>query len=179
MQITGRSGLATLTPSGREGVAEVERVAGVYVGLWVGDLVVGAGVVAELGDVPDYEGVFRYAVLDCFEDRVLRLLEPDVVVGNEVAGRGHRFGGRRTLSGPGLDEVGKQRLDGGFCVAVQGNGVSLDSCKFTVVYVDVHERGRFARGIAQRKTRADPYHHVGGLHHIEELVHVPVSPREG
>ena len=41
-----------------------------------------------------------------------------------------------------------------------------------------HQCGRLSGGIAQRKARADSYHHVGRLHHFVELVHLlPFAPR--
>ena len=163
---------------GRERVAEIERIAGIYVRLWVLHLVVGAGVVPELRNVPDYECVFRDAPLHRLQDRVLRLPEPDVVVGYQVASRGDRIDGRRTLPRSGLDQIGEQRF---YCrpgVAVQGDGVGLDPGELGVVYVDVHQCGRLARRITQRKTRADPYHDVGGLHHFVKLVHLlPLAAR--
>ena len=86
----------------------------------------GAGVVAELGDVPHREGFFRDALLDCFEDRLLGFMERDVVVSDQAASRRHRFGWRRAVSRTGLSEVGKQGLDRRFCVSMQGDGVGLN-----------------------------------------------------
>ena len=37
--------------------------------------------------------------------------------------------------------------------------------------------GRLASGIAQPEAGPDAYHHVGGLHDLEELVHLlPLAP---
>ena len=95
MHITGRSGFADLRAKRRwERVAEIELVSRVYVRLRVLHLVVSAGVVAELGDTPNYVSVVRDNVQNCLQDRVLRLLQSDVVVGYEVAGRADRFCGR-------------------------------------------------------------------------------------
>ena len=55
-------------------------------------LVMGASVESELGGVPYGEGVFRNGIVYRLQNRVLRLLEPDVVVGNQPAGRRDRFG---------------------------------------------------------------------------------------
>ena len=52
-----------------------------------------ARVVAELRNVPDYEGVLRNTALHCLQHGVLRLLQPDVVVFDEAAGRGNRLRG--------------------------------------------------------------------------------------
>ena len=98
MHTTGRSGLATFAPSAvGEGKTEVERVAGIYVGLWVVYLVMGAGVVAELGHVSDREGLLWNGVLDGFQDRELGLLEADVVVCDEAPGCPDRVPGGRPL----------------------------------------------------------------------------------
>ena len=66
-----------------------------------------AGIVAELRDVPSYESILRNAALDCLQDRVLWLLEPDVIVGYQAASRSDRFDGRRAVSLIGLGEEWK------------------------------------------------------------------------
>ena len=131
-----------------------------------------ASVVPELCDVPDYEGVLGDALLHCLQDGILRLLEPDVVVGNEVASRHYRLSGRWAVSSPGFNEVREQGFDSRPGVAMQRDSVGLDSCEFGIVYVDVNQRGRLAGGVAQRKARSYTYHHVGGLHHVVKLVHL-------
>ena len=91
-QTTGRLGPGYLdAQGGREGIPEIEGVARVDVRLGVIDLEMGPGVVAELRNVPDRESLLRNAPLDRFEDGVLGFLEPDVIVGYEVAGGGYRL----------------------------------------------------------------------------------------
>ena len=132
----------------------------------------GAGVVAELRYIPDGECVVGETVLDRLDDGELRLVEADVVVGDEAPGSGDRLFGRRAVACPGLGEVRKQRLDGRFGVAVQGDGVGLDPGEFEVVDVDVDQGRGFAGGVAHRETRSDADDDVRGLHHVDEFVHL-------
>ena len=164
-------GLGHLYAEGRrERVADVELVAGVEVRLRMVHLVVRAGVVAELRHVPDDEGVLRDAALDRLQHRVLRLVEPDVVVGDQAPRRADRLGRRGPITLAPLLEARKQRFDGRPGVAVQRDGVGLDPDQLAVVDVDVDERGGVAsRGSAEREARADADHDIGGLHHIEQL----------
>ena len=59
---------------------------------------------------------------------------------------------------------------------MQGESVGLNSSDLGVVYVDVHHRGRLAGRITQREAGANSDHDVGGLHHIEKLVHLGSLP---
>ena len=45
-----------------------------------------------MGNIPDNESVLRDAVLHCLQNRVLRLPESDVVVGDQAPSRDYRFG---------------------------------------------------------------------------------------
>ena len=122
----GPVGLGHLRAQGRrEAVAQVEGIAGIDIGLGVIHLVVGAGVKAELGYVPDDEGIFRDGALDALQDGVLGFLQSDVVVGDDTPSGDDRIVGRGTVSRVGFGEVGEQGFDGGFGVAVERDGVGL------------------------------------------------------
>ena len=135
-------------------------------------LIVGARVVAKLGDVPDDVGVLGNAALHGLEDRVLRLLASDVGIGDQAASGDDGFDRRGTVAGIGGAQDGEQGFDGGPGVAVKGKRVGLDTGEIVLVDVDIDQRGGLARGVAEREAGADADDDVGGLHHLEELVHL-------
>ena len=88
-------------------------------------LIVGAGVVAELGYVPDDESIFRDAFCMLSRTGYCGSCNHDVVVGDDTPSGDDRIVGRGTVSRVGFGEVGEQGFDGGFGVAVERDGVGL------------------------------------------------------
>ena len=158
IQRTGRLGLRNLRSQGRrEAVAQIERISGINVGLGIVHLVVGTGVVSQLSDVPDDEGILRHALLDGFNEEVLWFHQTDVVVSNESAGCRDICGGRWASRFADLQQNGKESFQGGLGVAVEGDRICLNAGELVVIYVYVNERGGgFPAGLPREKRAPIP-----------------------